>query len=257
MKLKLTRPMICFDLETTGLNPTKDRIMELCMIKVHPNGDRDVKTRRLNPQQPISKEASEITGITDDDVKDSPTFKSIAKSLLQFIEGCDLSGYNLIRFDIPVLVEEFKRVGLELDLTEVNVVDVQRIYHKREPRTLEAALKHYCGEELAGAHAAENDVEATIKVLEGQLEMYDDLEPELETLAAYCKDDRWADNSGRLHWVEGEAAIAFGKHAGTKLRVLATKERGFLDWVLKKEFPEDVKAIIKDALNGKFLTKPE
>ena len=255
MKLKLDRPMICFDLETTGLNPSTDRIIEMCLIKVYPNGDRDVKTRRINPEQPIGKEASEITGIKDEDVKDSPTFAKVAKSLLEFLDGCDLSGYNLLRFDVPVLVEEFKRVGLEYDLKEVQIVDVQRIFHKKEARTLEAALKFYCDKDLEGAHAAENDVIATLDVLEGQLERYDDLEPTLEYLAAYTKDDRWADQTGRLHWVDGEAAVAFGKHKGTKLSVLVRSEPGFLKWILGKEFPEDVKKIVRDALEGKILRK--
>ena len=255
MNLSLKRPVIFFDLETTGLNPFSDRIIEICVIKLFPDGSRDTRTRRINPEIPISKEASEITGIYNEDLKQSPVFKSVAKSLLEFLEGCDISGYNVLRFDIPLLNEEFKRNGYEWDMSDVNVVDVQRIYHKKEPRNLEAALQYYCNETLEGAHAAENDVEATIKVLEGQISMYEDLPADFESLAEFCKDERWADKTGRLHWVDGEVAVAFGKKAGTTLRELVKTDRGFLDWICKNDFPQDVKEIIKDALVGKFLTK--
>lgn len=257
MNLSLKRPVIFFDLETTGLNTFSDRIIEICVIKLFPDGSCDTRTRRINPEIAISKESSRITGIYKEDLEGSPKFKTVAKGLLEFLEGADISGYNVLRFDIPLLNEEFKRNGFVWDMSDVKVVDVQRIYHKREPRGLEAALKYYCNETLKGAHAAENDVEATIKVLEGQIAMYDDLPRDFESLAEYCKDERWVDATGRLHWVDGEVAVAFGKKAGTSLRKLVKTDKGFLDWVCKNDFPQDVKEIIKDALAGRFLTKED
>ncbi len=255
MKLKLERPIIFFDLETTGLNPQTDRIIEICVIKVFPDGGRESKTRRINPTIPISAESTEVTGIRDEDVKDCPTFKQLAKGLHEFMTGCDLSGFNVLRFDLPMLVEEFKRVEVDFNLQNVHIVDVQRIYHKKEPRNLEAALEFYCNEKLAGAHAAENDVEATIKVLEGQLNKYEDLGVTVQELAKYCKDDRWVDCSGRLHWKSGEAAIGFGKKQGTLLKDMVKEERSYLDWILKGEFPEDTKEIIRNALEGRYPKK--
>ena len=258
MKMNLQRPIVFFDLETTGLNPTEDRVIEICCIKVHPDGKKDVKTRRVNPEKPISKEASDITGISDEDVANEPTFKQLAKGIFNFFEGCDISGYNIMRFDLRVLTEEFKRAGISFDASNHQLVDVQRIFHKKEPRTLEAALRFYCKKDLEGAHAAENDVFATIDVLEGQLDMYDDLENDIEALAEYCKDERWVDMNGRLHWKDGEAAIGFGKNQGKLLRDLITADRGYLKWILNGEFPEDTKRIIRDAMDkGVYPSKKE
>ena len=255
MKLNLKRPIVFFDLETTGLNPQTDRIIEICAIKLHPDGRREVKTRRINPTIPISKESSEITGITNADVKDCPVFRQLSKGIHSFFEGCDISGYNILRFDLPLLQEEFKRVGINMDMRGINVIDVQRIYHKKEPRTLEAALQYYCNEELAGAHAAENDVEATIKVLAGQLEKYDDLSEDVEAVAKFCKDDRWVDNAGRLHWKGEEVAIGFGRKQGMLVKELLKNDRGFIDWIINGEFPNDTKQILKDAINGVYPKK--
>lgn len=257
MKLKLKRPIVFFDLETTGLNPATDRIIEICVIKLNPDGTREIKTRRINPTIPISKESSEITGITDEDVKDSPKFRQLGKGIASFMSGCDISGYNILRFDIPLLVEEFKRIDVDFDMTGIEVVDVQRIYHKKEPRTLAAALKYYCDEEISGAHAAENDVEATIKVLAGQLEKYEDLSDDVAAVAKFCKDARWVDNAGRLHWKDGEVAIGFGKKQGLLLKDLVKSDRGYIDWILNSEFPSDTKDILRNAIKGKFPTKEE
>ena len=255
MKLNLVRPIVFFDLETTGLNPKTDRIIEICVIKLHPDGTKEVKTRRINPTIPISKESSEITGITNEDVKDCPVFRQLAKGIFTFMSGCDISGYNILRFDIPLLVEEFNRVGINFETKDVNIIDVQRIYHKKEPRTLEAALKYYCDEELDGAHAAENDVEATIKVLAGQLEMYDDLSEDVEAVAKFCKDDRWVDSAGRLHWKGEDVAIGFGRKQGMLVRDLLRQDRGFIDWILNGEFPSDTKEILRNAINGIYPKK--
>ena len=257
MKLKLERPIVFFDLETTGLNTQTDRIIEICVIKVHPDGHRETKTRRINPTIPISPESSEITGIYDDDVKDSPTFGQLAQGIKDFMTDCDISGYNILRFDIPLLVEEFKRVSIDFSMKGVEVIDVQRIFHKREPRTLEAALKYYCEQEHAGAHAAEDDVIATIDVLEGQLGMYDDLESSVAKLAKFCKDDRWVDTAGRLHWKGGEVAVGFGKKQGMLLKDLVKTDKGYLDWILRGEFPEDTKEIIRNAKKGDYPVKED
>jgi DNA polymerase III subunit epsilon len=258
MKLNLQRPIVFFDLETTGLNPSEDRIIEICCIKLHPDGKRDIKTRRVNPEKEISSEASEITGITDDDVKDEPTFKQMAKGIYNFFENCDISGYNIMRFDLRVLTEEFKRAGISFDASAHQLVDVQRIFHKKEPRTLEAALRFYCKKDLEGAHAAENDVIATIDVLEGQLDMYDDIENDITQLAEYCKDERWVDMNGRLHWKGEDASIGFGKNQGKLLKDLVKTDRGYLDWILRGEFPEDTKRIIQNAIkNGIYPSKKE
>ena len=257
MNLQLTRPIVFFDLETTGLNPQVDRVIEICVIKLHPDGQKEVKTKRINPTVPISKESSEITGITDEDVKDCPTFAQFAKGIKAVMEGCDISGYNILRFDIPMLVEEFKRSDVEFSLKDVQIIDVQRIYHKMEPRTLEAAMKFYCNEELDGAHAAENDVEATIKVLEGQISKYEDLSGDVSEIAEFCKDERWVDTAGRLHWKDGEAAIGFGKKQGTLLKEMVKNDRGYLDWMLRGEFPEDTKDIIRNAFKGEFPAKSQ
>lgn len=257
MKLNLERPIVFFDLETTGLNPKTDRIIEICVIKVHPDGGKEIKTRRINPTIPISEESSEITGITNEDVKDCPTFKQLAKGIYDFILGSDLSGYNVLRFDIPLLIEEFKRVDIDYSMKDVNVIDVQRIYHKKEPRTLEAALEYYCNEKLDGAHAAENDVEATIKVLAGQLEKYDDIGSTVAEVAKFCKDDRWVDTAGRLHWKGSDVAIGFGRKQGMLLKDMIKEDRSYIDWILRGEFPEDTKEIIRNAINGKFPVKEQ
>jgi DNA polymerase-3 subunit epsilon len=255
MKLNLKRPIVFFDLETTGLNTTTDRIIEICVIKLHPDGSREIKTRRVNPTIPISIESSEITGITDEDVKDSPLFRQLAKGIAEFMTGCDISGYNILRFDIPMLVEEFKRVDVDFDMSEIEVIDVQRIYHKKEPRTLEAALKFYCNEELSGGHAAEIDVEATIKVLAGQLEKYDDLSDDVSEVAKFGKDARWVDNAGRLHWKGDDISIGFGRKQGMLVKDLLRNDRGYVDWILKGEFPSDTKAILREAIQGNFPTR--
>jgi len=255
MKLTLQKPIVFFDLETTGLNPQTDRIVEICVIKLNPDGTREVKTRRMNPTIPISPESTVITGISDEDVKDCPTFKQLAKGIADFMQDCDISGYNILRFDIPMLQEEFKRAHVPFSMKGIEVVDVQRIYHKMEPRTLEAALKYYCQQEHTGAHAAEDDVIATINVLEGQLEMYQELENDVPKLAKFCKDARWVDNAGRLHWSDGEVAIGFGKKQGMLLKDLVKKDKGYLEWILRGEFPEDTKEIISDAFKGIFPVK--
>lgn len=253
----LVKPIVFFDLETTGVNIQSDRIVEICVAKLSPGGEMEVKTRKVNPERHIPYEASEIHGIYDDDVKDEPTFKSIASSFFLYLEKCDLAGYNIIRFDIPLLTEEFKRAGLDFDLTGRNIIDMQTIYHKREPRTLSAAYNFFCGKELENAHSAKADVLASIDVLQGQLEKYSDLPDNMEELGEYCsrKEPNWIDGTGKFRWSEGEAIVSFSKHAGTPIKELIINEPGFFKWILKNSFPKDTKKIAQDALIGKFPKK--
>lgn len=255
----LTKPIIFFDLETTGINFQNDRIVEICVAKISPGGEMEVKTKKINPERHIPLESSEIHGIYDEDVKDAPTFKSLSSSFILYLEGCDLAGYNIKRFDIPLLTEEFKRAGLDFDTTGRNLIDMQTIYHKREPRTLSAAYKYFCKEELVNAHSAEADVIASIDVLKGQFEMYTDLPTNMEELNEYCnqKEPSWIDGTGKFRWREGEAIVSFSKHSGTTIKDLAEREPGFFKWMIKASFQKDAVEIAKNALIGKFPQKPE
>ena len=257
LDIKLEKPLIFFDLETTGINISNDRIVEISIVKLLPDGSKEIKTRKVNPQMPIPKGASEVHGIYDEDVKDEPTFEQIAKSLLNYMMGCDLAGYNVLKFDIPLLIKEFERAGLKYNTNDIDVVDVFNIFCKKEPRTLTAAYKLYCQKELENAHSAEADTLATVEVFAGQLSHYDDLPQNVAEIAAFAnkRDDKCIDNNGRFKWHGDEAMVAFGKHNGQLLRTVADENPGFLRWIIKNDFPEDVKNIAKDALVGKFPTK--
>ena len=216
MQLNLKNPIVFFDLETTGINIVKDRIVEISFVKVHPNGKEESKTRRINPEMPIPPESTAIHGITDEDVKDCPTFKEIAKSLAAQIEGCDLAGYNSNRFDIPLLAEEFLRAGVDIDLNKRKFVDVQTIFHKMEQRTLSAAYKFYCDKSLENAHTAEADTMATYEILKAQLDRYpDDLQNDIDFLSKYSSFTNNVDFAGRMIYnEEGKEVINFGKYKG-------------------------------------------
>ncbi len=258
MNLSLERPLVFFDIESTGLNRQTDRIIELALIKLMPDGSRDHDTFLVNPQMKIPASVTAIHGITDDDVQDCPPFKDIAADVAEFIEGCDLSGYNLIHFDIPMLEEEFKRAGRKIDLKTCHVVDAQKIFHKQEPRDLTAALRFYCDKDLVGAHGAMADTEAVLDVLEGQCERYDDLPRTIPELAAFCRPDGqdFVDREGKFCWNEkGEMVINFGQNKGKRLRDLAKKNSKFLEWMMRKDFSREVQEIVSDALKGTFQTK--
>ena len=211
MQLNLRNPLVFFDLETTGIDIVHDRIVEISMVKVMPNGDEIVKTRRINPGMPIPPESTAIHGITDDDVKDCPTFKEIAKSLAAQIEGCDLAGFNSNRFDIPMLAEEFLRAGVDVNLGRRKFVDVQTIFHKKEQRNLTAAYKFYCQKDLENAHSAETDTMATYEVLKAQLDRYPDLENDINFLSQYSSFNKNVDFAGRMVYNEqGKEVINFG-----------------------------------------------
>lgn len=253
----IKKPLVFFDLETTGISVFTDRIVEISVAKLMPDGEFDLKTRRLNPEKPIPAEATAIHGITDADVADKPTFKSISSSLLRYFDNCDLGGFNLQRFDIPLLTEEFKRSGLLFSIEGRKIVDVQTIFHKCEPRTLSAAYKFYCGKDIEKAHSAEGDVLATVEILNSQLKKYENLPKSMEELHAYCnlKEPNWIDGSGRFKWQNNVATVGFGKNEGTPLKDIAVNNPDFLNWMINASFPMDAVAIAKNALKGIFPEK--
>ena len=247
MNLKLKRPIIFFDLETTGVDTATDRIVEISMVKVYPDGTKQVKTRRINPEMHIPEQATAVHGITDDDVKDEPTFKQIAKSLAQFIEGCDFGGFNSNRFDLPVLVEEFMRAGVDVDFRKRKFIDVQNIFHKKEQRTLVAAYKFYCDKDLENAHSAEADTLATYEVLEAQIERYGDIGDSVEQLAEFSTHGAVADFAGRIAYNEqGEEIFTFGKYKGEKVEDIFRKEPSYYSWMMNGDFPLYTKKIITE-----------
>ena len=243
MKLNLKNPIVFFDLETTGINITSDRIVEICYLKVHPNGNEESKTLRINPEQPIPAESSAIHGIYDEDVVDCPTFKEVAKNIAKDIEGCDLAGFNSNRFDVPLLVEEFLRADVDIDLSKRKLVDVQVIFHKMEQRTLSAAYKFYCGKNLDDAHSAEADTLATYEVLKGQLEKYSELENDIAFLSDFSSYNENVDFAGRMIFDEnGVEVFNFGKYKGVSVAEVLKKDSGYFGWMLGSDFPLNTKA---------------
>lgn len=248
MQLNLKRPIIFFDLETTGLNITKDRIVEISLIKVYPDGHEEEKTRRLNPEMPIPEQASAVHGIHDEDVKDCPTFKQISKSLAQMFEGCDIGGFNSNRFDIPLLSEEFLKAGVTVDFNKCKFIDVQTIFHKMEPRNLVAAYKFYCGKDLTDAHSANADTRATLEVLKAQLDRYSDqLQNDVDFLSDYSTQKRNVDLAGRLvRNDQGVVVFNFGQHKGESVEEVLTKTPQYYDWIQNRDFAEDTKRVLRE-----------
>ncbi|MFI3282577.1 MAG: exonuclease domain-containing protein [Rikenellaceae bacterium] len=247
MKLNLKRPIIFFDLETTGVDTSRDRIVELSMIKIMPDGEKVIKTRRINPQMAIPESSTAIHGISDEDVKDCPTFSQIAKSLEQFIAGCDFGGFNSNRFDLPVLAEEFMRAGVDVDFKKRKFIDVQNIFHKLEQRTLVAAYKLYCGKDLTDAHSAEADTMATYEVLMAQLDRYDELENEVNFLAQFSTRAETADYAGRIIYNDkGEEVFSFGKHKGKSVSEVFEREPSYYAWMMDGDFPLYTKKVITE-----------
>lgn len=245
MKLNLERPLIFFDLETTGTNIMRDRIVEFSYVKVYPDGHDESKSRRLNPEMPIPPESTAVHHISDEDVKDAPTFRQVSKALLDIFEGCDIAGYNSNKFDVPLLMEEFNRVGLKFDLTDRKFIDVQTIFHKMEQRTLVAAYRFYCGKELDNAHSAEADTRATYEVLLGQLAKYPDLENDITKLAEFSKTGKNVDLAGRIVLNDkDEAVFNFGKHKGSKVVDVFRREPSFYSWMMQGDFPINTKDVI-------------
>ena len=247
MELNLKRPIIFFDLETTGVDTANDRIVEISMIKIMPNGEEIVCTRRINPQMHIPEQATAIHGITDEMVKDEPTFAQIAKSMAQFIEGCDFGGFNSNRFDLPMLVEEFLRVGVDVDFKNRQFIDVQTIFHKMEQRTLVAAYKFYCDKDLTEAHSAEADTRATYEVLKAQLDRYSDLQNDITALAEFSERGQTADFAGRIGYNDkGEEIFNFGKHKGRKVEDVFREDPSYYSWMINGDFPLYTKKVITE-----------
>lgn len=246
MQLSLKKPIVFFDLETTGVDVSKDRIVEISILKLHPDGKKEIKTRRVNPEMPIPKGSSEIHGIYDEDVKDEPTFKALAKSMAKFIGNSDLAGYNSNKFDVPLLAEEFLRVGVDFDLDNRKCVDVQNIFHKMEQRTLVAAYKFYCNKELVDAHSAEADIIATHEVLEAQLDKYqDELENDIDFLADFSERQRNVDLIGRIVYDEDNVEVFnFGKHKGKSVSAVFKKEPSYYAWMMDGDFPQYTKKVL-------------
>lgn len=246
MKLILKNPIIFFDIESTGLSITQDRIVELSALKIKINGDQEIKTRRLNPTIPISPEAQKIHGISNEDVKDCPTFKEVAKSLSNWMLGCDFAGYNSIKFDIPMLAEEFLRAGIDFDFRKRKMVDIQNIFHKMEQRTLSAAYKFYCSKDLENAHSAEADTVATYEILESQLERYaDTLENDIEFLSKFSMRTNSLDYAGRVVLDDKEVPLFnFGKYKGKPVASVFKADPSYYSWIMNGDFTLDTKQVL-------------
>ena len=246
MKLNLKRPIIFFDLETTGLDIAKDRIVELCYIRVEPNGNEEARSMRINPEMHIPEVASSVHGITDDDVKDCPTFADVAPQLAATFEGCDLAGFNSNRFDLPLLAEEFMKAGVNIDLSHVQAIDVQNIYHKLEKRTLAAAYKFYCGRDLENAHSALADTQATYELLQAQLDHYpNDLQNDVDFLAEFSRMNRNIDFAGRFVYDEsGKELINFGKYKGKAIKDVLSRDPGYYSWIMQGDFTLNTKQVL-------------
>jgi DNA polymerase-3 subunit epsilon len=254
MKLNLRNPLIFFDLETTGVDVALDRIVEISYLKIYPNGEEESKTLRVNPEIPIPAKSTAIHGIQDEDVKDAPKFIEMARSLSKVFEGCDFAGYNSNKFDLPLLAEEFLRCGVEIDLKKRKFIDIQVIFHKKEPRTLSAAYRFYCNRELEGAHSAEADARATYEVLKAQLDKYDDLSNDVDELAKFSSHNQNADFLGRIVYNENGAEIFnFGKYKGQLVEEVLKKDPGYYGWMMNGQFPLHTKNVLTSIkLRGAF-----
>ena len=238
MKLKLTKPLIFFDLESTGLDIAKDRIVEISYLKIHPNGMEEQKTIRINPDMPIPAKSSAIHHIKDEDVADCPKFKDVAKQIAADFQGCDIAGYNSNKFDVPMLVEEMLRCEIDLNIRKHNMVDVQTIFHKMEARTLSAAYKFYCGKDLDNAHNALADTRATYEVLKGQLDKYADLENDMAYLSEFTSHNKNVDFAGHLVYNDkGQEVINFGKYKGQLAEIVLKNDPGYFGWIMQADFP--------------------
>ncbi len=245
MKLQLHKPICFFDLETTGVNVTQDKIVEIAVLKVFPNGNKESFTWRVNPEIPIPKEASDVHGITDEMVANEPTFRELAPKIYNLIKDSDLGGFNSNRFDIPLLAEEFLRAGIDFDLKKNQAIDVQTIFHKKEKRTLEAAYKFYCDKDLKDAHSALADTQATFEVLLAQLEKYEDLDQDVSSLAEFSSHRSFADFAGFIGYNKDEEEIfLFGKHKGARVADVLEKEPGYFGWILNADFPLYTKKVL-------------
>ena len=245
MELNLQNPLIFFDLETTGVNASKDRIVEISYIKLMPNGTEVEKTLRINPEMHIPEEATAVHGITDADVADKPRFKDIAKELARVFEGCDIAGFNSNRFDVPLLAEEFLRADVDVDFSRRRFVDVQTIFHKMEQRTLSAAYKFYCGKDLDDAHSANADTRATYEVLKAQLDKYPSLQNDIDFLSKFSTHNRNVDLAGRIVYNDNNVEVFnFGKYKGIPVEEVLKTDSGYFGWILNGDFPQNTKKVL-------------
>lgn len=245
MDLHLIRPVVFFDLETTGTSVTSDRIVEISYLKVFPDGKEVSRTLRVNPEMPIPTSATEVHHITDEDVRDCPTFRQIAQNIANIFEGSDIAGFNSNRFDVPMLAEEFLRAGVNIDFSRHHFIDVQVIYHKLEQRTLSAAYKFYCGKNLEDAHSAEGDTRATYEVLKAQLDRYDTLQNDMDWLSDYTSFTHNVDFSGHFIYNDkGEEIVNFGKYKGRSLVEVIKRDPSYYDWIMKSDFPLNTKQVL-------------
>ncbi|HOI49882.1 MAG TPA: 3'-5' exonuclease [Prolixibacteraceae bacterium] len=258
MKLQLKNPLVFLDLETTGINIASDRVVEIALLKIDLDGSEEEKVYRINPEMPIPERAAQIHGITDEDVKEAPTFREVAKTLAKFLEGCDLAGFNSNRFDIPLLAEEFLRADVDIDLKKRKFIDVQAIFHKMEKRTLAAAFKYYCDKELTDAHSALADTRATFEVLEAQLDLYQGVEYEdvngsksmpivnnVEKLSEFSAYDRNVDFVGRIVYNDkGVEIFNFGKNKGIPVETVLREQPGYYGWIMNGDFPLYTKKVL-------------
>jgi DNA polymerase-3 subunit epsilon len=253
MELNLTKSIVFFDLETTGVDVANDRIVEISLHKVMPDGKEETKTMRINPEMPIPAQVTEIHGISDEDVKDEPTFNIVAKDVAKFIEGCDLAGYNSNKFDIPLLAEEFLRVGVDVDLKKHRFIDVQVIFHKMEQRTLSAAYKFYCKKDLDNAHSAEADTIATYEIFKAQIDRYAELNNDMEELSKFSSHNKNADFAGRIVYNDKEEEVFnFGKYKGQTVESVLEKDQGYFSWMLNSDFPLYTKKVLTAIKLRKF-----
>lgn len=257
MELKLKRPIVFIDLETTGINVSSDRIVEISALKVNPDGNEQWMTTLINPEMPIPPKITAIHGISDIDVANAPKFREIARNLAVFLEGCDLAGYNAMKFDIPMLAEEFLRTNVDFNFRKRKYVDVQVIFHKKEQRTLEAAYKFYCNRELENAHSATADASATYEVLKAQLDTYPDLENDIDKLAEFSSFNNNVDFAGRIILDEnGVETFNFGKHKGRAVEDVFRDEPSYYSWMMNGDFPLYTKKIITEIKLRAFGSKP-
>ncbi len=253
MELSLKKPIVFFDLETTGIDVVKDRIVEISLLKVSPDGKEETKTMRINPEMPIPPHVTEIHGISDEDVKNEPTFNAVAKDVAKYIEGCDLAGYNSNKFDIPLLAEEFLRVEVDFDMKKCRFVDVQVIFHKMEQRTLSAAYKFYCKKNLDNAHSAEADTKATYEILKAQIDRYNDITNDVEELSSFSSHNKNADFAGRIVFNDkDEEVFNFGKYKGQTVESVLEKDQGYFSWMLNSDFPLYTKKVLTAIKLRKF-----
>ncbi|MFC2035742.1 exonuclease domain-containing protein [Chloroflexota bacterium] len=256
--IKLKSPIAFIDVETTGINPYSDRIVELSILKIHPDGHEEYKSHRVNPGMAIPVEAIAVHHITDADIAEEPEFCQYAKSVRDFLDGCDIAGFNVIKFDLPCLEAEFDRANIEFSRKDRYLIDSMVIFHQREKRDLEAAYRKYCGKEMDNAHCAEEDAKAAAQVLSGQLEMYGDLPRDVAGLGGLCYAvaENYIDAEGKFVWVDGEAVCTFSKdNKGRMLKDITADNPGFLTWILDRDFSSEVKDIVTKALRGEFPQK--